>query len=181
MRTVRYEVAASLDGFIAGPDGEFDWIPDDPDIDFGALMARFDTLLMGRRTWEIVRAQPESPAMPGVETWVFSRTLRPEDCPGARLSATPETVVPELKAAPGKEIWLFGGGELFRCLLGLGLVDAVEVAVVPVLLGEGLPLLPGPAPRTRLRLVGQRGYPKSGIQRLEYAVEGPIQAPPRSA
>jgi dihydrofolate reductase len=78
--------------------------------------------------------------------------------------------VRDLRARPGKDIWLFGGGELFRSLLGAGLVDGVDAAIVPVLLGEGIPLLPSPAVRTRLTLANRRVYEKSGIVALEYDV-----------
>ena len=74
-----------------------------------------------------------------------------------------------LRAEWGKDIWLFGGGSLFRSLLDAGLVDTVEVAVMPVLLGGGIPLLPPPAERAKLKLTGQKVY-KAGIVLLEYAV-----------
>ncbi|HKH49022.1 MAG TPA: dihydrofolate reductase family protein [Thermoanaerobaculia bacterium] len=170
MRRVRYSVAMSLDGYIAGPNGEFDWIVMDPDIDFGELFKEFDTLLMGRKSYEAVRQQEGGGGMPGLASYVFSRTLRPEDCPGVTLSANLRETVAELKQAPGKDIWLFGGGSLFRSLLELGLVDAVEVAVVPVLLGGGLPLLPSPAKTAKLRLTKHRVYEKTGTVSLEYAV-----------
>ena len=78
--------------------------------------------------------------------------------------------VAELKTKPGKDIWLFGGGALFHSLLGAGLVDGIDVTVIPVLLGGGIPLLPTPAPRTTLALRSQRVYEKSGIVLLEYDV-----------
>ena len=81
------------------------------------------------------------------------------------------TVVADLKKKPGKDIWLFGGGELFRSLASLGLVDRVEVALVPVLLGGGTPMVPPPLALTRLKLDGHRLYKKSGIMLLEYSVE----------
>ena len=168
MRRVRYQVAASLDGFIAGTGGEFDWIPPDEDIDFSDLFAQFDTLVMGRRTFEIM---PEETPIEG-EIIVFSRTLRPEDHPGVTITSEPPAdVVRRLRAQPGKDIWLFGGGELFRSLLEAGEVDTVEVAVVPVLLGAGVPLLPGVDRRRRLALERHRVFPKSGIALLEYRVE----------
>ncbi len=71
---------------------------------------------------------------------------------------------------PGTDIWLWGGSGLFHSLLGAGLVDGVDVAVIPVLLGGGIPLLPTPAPRTTLALRNQRVYEKSGIVGLEYDV-----------
>lgn len=171
MRRIRYQVACSLDGFIAGPNGEFDWIPEEPEIDFTELYAQFDTLLMGRRTFE---ALPDPAAYQEKRIVVFSRTLRPEDHP--EVTIHPEVtreLVKELRAGPGKDLWLFGGGELFRALLELGCVDTVEPAVVPVLLGGGRPLLPAPATTRRLRLTGQRAFDRSGIVLLEYDVVGP--------
>jgi dihydrofolate reductase len=71
-----------------------------------------------------------------------------------------------------KDVWLFGGGELFRRLLQSGLVDTVEVAIEPVLLGRGIPLLPGPADRKKLQLTGHHVY-ETGIVRLMYTVRKP--------
>ena len=166
MRLVRYSVAASLDGYIAGPNGEADWIVMDPDVDFRALMGSFDTILMGRKTYEAAKGQGGG-GMPGMSAFVFSRTLAQKDCKGATLSQDPAAAVAELKAKPGKDIWLFGGGGLFRSMLELGLVDRVEVAVIPVLLGGGIPLLPQP-PRVSLALRAHRVYPKTGTVWLDY-------------
>lgn len=170
MRRARFSVAMSLDGYIAGPNGESDWIVIDPEIDFGALMGAFDTIVLGRKTYEVTRQQGGGGGMPGMQVYVFSRTLRPEDCPGVTVSATPAETLAALKAKPGKDIWLFGGGSLFRSLLELGLVDAVEVAIIPVLLGGGIPLLPHPAKSAKLELVKHRVYEKTGTVSLEYAV-----------
>jgi dihydrofolate reductase len=172
MRRVRYVVAMSLDGYIAGPIGEADWIIMDPDIDFGALFERFDTFLMGRRTFERM-AGAGGGAHSGLKTIVFSRTLRQKDYPNLTIvSENPQRALTDLRAKPGKDIWLFGGGSLFRSLLEARQVDAVEVAVMPVLLGEGISLLP-PNPsseRFKLKLTSSRTF-KTGIVSLEYAVE----------
>lgn len=171
MRRLRYQVATSLDGYIAGPHGEFDWIVMDPEIDFAALFAQFDTVVMGRKTFLATLQQGGSGEMPGLNVVVFSRTLRPADYPTVSIvNRDPAEHVRSLKAAPGKDIWLFGGGELFRTLLEAGLVDTVEPAVVPVLLGDGIPMLPSPASRTKLSLSKHRLYPRSGIVLLEYTV-----------
>jgi dihydrofolate reductase len=168
-RRVRYQVAASLDGFIAAPDGTADWIPMDPDIDFGALFAQFDTLLLGRRTFEGMGGQGQSP---GMKTVVVSRTLKAADYPGVTvINEGLAEAITALKAQPGKDIWLFGGGELFRSLASLGLVDRVEVALVPILLGGGTPLAPPPFAQTRLKLESHRRYDRSGIMLLEYSME----------
>ena len=78
-RRVRYAVAMSLDGFIAGPSGEADWIVMDPEIDFKAIYSQFDTLVMGRRTFEVVKAAGGGGSTPDMQVFVFSRTLRQED------------------------------------------------------------------------------------------------------
>jgi dihydrofolate reductase len=164
-------VATSLDGYIAGPNGEFDWIVMDPDIDFAALQAQFDTAVMGRKTFLATLQHGGSATMPGLDVVVFSRTMSPADYPSVSAAKSdPAETVRSLKARPGKDIWLFGGGELFRTLLEAGLVDTVEPAVVPVLLGACVPMLPSPASRTKLSLSNHRLSPKSGIVLLEYTV-----------
>jgi dihydrofolate reductase len=160
----------SLDAYIAGPNGEYDWITMDPDIDFGALMKAFDAMLLGRKTYEATRSQRGEAGMPGMEVYVLSRTLRQSDCPGVAVSDDARGTVEKLKAEPGKDIWLFGGGSLFRSLLALGLVDTVEVAVIPVLLGSGVPLLPDTEDRAKLKLTKHTVYEKTGTVVLEYAV-----------
>ncbi len=167
MRRVRYSVAMSLDGYIAGPNGEFDWIPMDPDIDFGALMGAFDTILMGRKSYEASK-QHGGAGMPGMKVYVFSRTLQQQDCSEVIVCRQPAETVAQLKAGNGRDLWLFGGGSLFRSFLELGLVDAVELAVIPILLGGGIPLLPAPARTAQLKLVNQRVYEKTGTVWLEY-------------
>jgi dihydrofolate reductase len=171
MRKIVYSVAVSLDAYVAGPNGEADWITTDPEIDFTALFARFDTVLMGRKTYEKAKTMGGGGEMPGVTGVVVSRTLTPADCPGVTLIGDEvEAKVRVMKAGGGKDIWLFGGGVLFRSLLDAGLVDAVEVAVMPVLLGGGVPLLPAGG-RAKLNLTGSKVY-KSGIVALEYATGG---------
>jgi dihydrofolate reductase len=134
-----------LNGYIAGPNGEADWIVTDPDVDVTEVFGQFDTLLIGRRTFEFMLRHGQT-NMPGMQIFVFSHTLRQRDYPHVTIvSEAPATVVNDLRTRPGKDIWLFGGGELFRTLLEAGLVDSVEVSIVPVLLGAGAPLLPAPA------------------------------------
>jgi len=171
-RLLRYQVAVSLDGFIAGPNGEYDWIVSDPDIDFTAMFKEFDTAVMGRKTYDLVASQGGHGAMPGLEVVVFSRTLPAAEYPGVRIynDDAPE-VVRGLKAKPGRDIWLFGGGELFRSLLDAGLVDTVELALMPVLLGTGIPVLP-PGAAKKLVLNEQTRLPTSGIVMLAYSVPG---------
>lgn len=171
MRRVRYSVAMSLDGYIAGPKGEADWIIMDPEIDFAAMFNQFDTFLLGRRTFEAMGRAGQG-GSPGIKTFVFSRTLRQQDYPSVTIVAEGmEETIAALREEPGKDIWLFGGGVLFGSLLDARLVDTVEVAVMPVLLGDGVPLLPPRAKETKLKLTSHKVYEKTGIVSLEYIVQ----------
>jgi dihydrofolate reductase len=174
MAKIRYSVAVSLDGYIAGPNGEADWIVIDPEFNFAELWAQFDTLLMGRRTYEAAIARLGKSSMQGHKVVVASRTLRSGD-----YNDHPEiTIVSELnresiqtlRAQNSKDIWLMGGGQLFNYLLRLNEVDTVEVSVIPIILGAGIPLLPPPAHQTKLRLTSHKVYP-SGTVSLAYEVQ----------
>ena len=170
MRRVRYCVAASLDGYIAGPHGETDWITMDPEIDFAGMFGQFDTVLMGRRTYEAALSSGNG-AMPGTKTYVFSQSLQTPARPDVTVvSRNPEQTVASLRGSPGKDIWLFGGGTLFRSLAEARLVDSVEVAIIPILLGGGQLLLTRPATRIELELKSQKVY-RSGIVSLNYAIK----------
>jgi dihydrofolate reductase len=169
MRQLVYGVATSLDGFIAGPDGEVDWILPDAGIDFAALHRQFDTLLMGRRTYEVARTRGD--VLKGMEKRivVVSSTLDPAEHAGITVVRSGvEEAVRALKAETGGDIWLMGGGVLFRSLLDMGLVDALQVSVFPVLLGAGTPLM-REGQRASLKLTGSVAL-ASGVLMLSYAV-----------
>ena len=170
MPQLRYSVAASLDGYIAGPDGEFDWIVVDPEIDFAAMYAGFSGLVMGRRSYDVFVATGGAvgPAMP---TYVYSRTLPEGQRDGVTFVADAVSHVRALKqGSDGNPLWLWGGGELFRQLSRAGLVDGVDVAIIPILLGGGIPLLPVPSSRLPLKLRAHRLYAATGTLFLEYDV-----------
>jgi dihydrofolate reductase len=168
-RRLVYQVASSLDGFIADENGGYDWIVMDPDIDFGAIFARFDTLIMGRGTYEITGSS--GPGFGKKSVYVVSTTLDPKKHKKVTIvSKDVAAFVTGLKKEDGKDIWLFGGGKLFRSLLEAGLVDRVELAFIPVLLGAGIPLLPGLDGVAALKLDEVTKYPKSGTMMLCYEV-----------
>lgn len=161
----------SLDGYIAGPNGEIDWIVPDPTIDFTALYSGFDTVLLGRHTYDLTR-QPGAPPWPaGWRVYVFSHTLDPAEHPAVTVVSTDAgATVAALRGEPGHDIWLFGGGKLFASLLAANVVDQVEVAIMPVLLGRGIPLVSAEAPRSRLTLTRSDSLP-SGIVNLYYDIQ----------
>jgi dihydrofolate reductase len=169
MRQLVYSVATSLDGFIAGPSGEFDWIIQDPTMDFGEIFRQFDTAVMGRRTYEAILREGRSPREFGMKVFVASTTLDQAQHRDVTIigSGVAETVR-ELKRGSGKDIWLFGGGSTFRSLLDAGLVERVEVSIIPVLLGGGIPLAPE-GRRWPLQFKDSRTFP-SGIISLTYLV-----------
>lgn len=169
-RKLRYSVAASLDGFIATEDGGYDWIPEDDSIDFETYLGKLDTLLMGRGTWEVMQNPASEPLIDMFDVFVVSTTL-PADA-DARMTVIGSDVaesVRALKERPGKDIWLFGGGVLFRSMLEAGLVDRVEIGVLPILLGQGIPLLPGLEGLARLTLHSTETF-DSGIVLMKYDV-----------
>lgn len=170
MKRVVYSVVMSLDGYIAGSNGEADWIVKDSEVDFGEIFGQYDTLLVGRKTFEFM-ARAGNTTIPGMKTVVFSKTVRASDYPGVTVvSQNAGEVVASLRAEARKDLWLFGGGVLFQSLLELSLVDAVQVAIAPVFLGGGIPLLPSPAKFQSLKLTSHRVYAKTGTVMLNYAV-----------
>jgi dihydrofolate reductase len=168
MKKLRYGVAMSLDGFIADEHDGYDWIVHDDAIDFKAIWNQFDTLVMGRRTFEVTLAQ-NGGGKKGFTVVVCSTTLKQDDHP--KVTIVNDRVIDRvaaLKEEAGKDIWLFGGGNLFRTLYDAGLVDMIEIALIPVMLGSGIPVIaPGVHTKT-LRLLDSKTLP-SGIVMLTYA------------
>jgi dihydrofolate reductase len=161
----------SLDGYIAGPQGEADWIELNPSVDvmafFKEFYAQFDIAILGRRAYEVFGG-----AVEGMATYVFSRTLPPGPRNGVTvLGEDGPTRLAEMRAQEGKDIWLFGGGALFGSLASAGLVDTVELGVMPVMLGGGRPVISGNTSRVKLRLLSCESSP-AGPLSVKYAVDG---------
>jgi dihydrofolate reductase len=167
MRTVTYGGAVSLDGFLAGVDGSLDWLHFSKDVQ--KVMTDYwndvDTVLMGRKTYEVSVAQSRSSAKkaakakstkrkePAMRTYVFSRTLKSIGDPNVKLVTTDAVdFVRDLKGRPGKQICLMGGGELAQALLAADLVDEIGLNIHPILLGSGIPTFREPGHRVKLTL-----------------------------
>ena len=178
MRKVVYSLTNSLDNFIARADGAYDWILMDDEImsEFPKLYASFDTILMGRKTYDIaLQHSPETGQETndymGMKTYVFSRTIEEGSNAGVKIvSDNAGEFVRSLKNESGKDIWLFGGGILAASLLKERLVDEIEVAIQPILLGSGIPLFPDIGMQVDLQLLESKTY-KNGIIRLKYLVK----------
>ena len=169
MRRVKHFVAMSLDAFIAGPEGEVDWLFMDQDYGMKEFYASIDTVLMGRKTYEFGLSHGTR-SYPGVTNIVFSRTLWADEYPEVTVvAADAGETIEALRAQEGRDIWLVGGGQIFHAALRAGCVDDVIVAVHPILLGEGIPLLPTMAQATHLKLTHTKAY-DTGLITLSYRV-----------
>jgi dihydrofolate reductase len=145
MRKVTYGAACSLDLYITGPNGDMSWLRwgDEAAAYMTEYWATIDTVVMGRKTYEVARAQSagDKSSYPGVTTYVCSRTLKPGEDEGVEvISRDAAELIRELKAKPGKDICIMGGGELGSSLLDSGVVDEVGLNIHPILLGSGVPL-----------------------------------------
>jgi dihydrofolate reductase len=170
MSRSRVFIASSLDGYIAGPNDELDWLPNGEGMEdtFTPFFAQVGAMLMGRRTYEVVRAF-DSP-WPYGETPVLVATSRPlsSDQPSVRAvsGSIDEMVATAKKSAAGRDVYI-DGGELIRSALDAGLVDEMVVSLIPVVLGAGKPLFAGTSKRCRLELLGSRPI-GLGIVELRY-------------
>lgn len=145
MGLLRYNVAMSLDGYLGPHDGSTAWITSDRAIDFDALYAEFDTFVMGRKTYEELRRMGDEKPLghyPASKILVVSRTLVPEDNPNVTILRDDFlSEIKRRKGETGKDIWLFGGGELLGACLDVKLVDTIEVAIIPKLLRGGVKMV----------------------------------------
>jgi dihydrofolate reductase len=181
MRKVTFGGANSLDNFIARKDGGYDWILWGEDA--AELMKDYwqniDTIVMGRRTWDVAVAnapkpkkkKKESDPFAGVKTYVFSRTLEAGEQDGAVIrNDDPGAFVRDLKQQEGKDICIMGGGELGRELLEAGVIDEIGFNIHPVLLGSGVPLFHEMKRQIDLELIECRAF-KNGCVYVLYRVK----------
>jgi dihydrofolate reductase len=173
-------IAASADGYIARPDGDVEWLnrlPPTADYGMGKFYPTIDTILWGRKTYDWGLAyqkksgSKESIFDKSVANYIFSRKPPKKQAPGVMFVSEPvKTFARKLRAKPGKHIWMMGGGELIASFLDAGEIDEFDIHVIPVFIGEGIPLI---APRQRdvpLGLLSTRKYP-DGVVRLRYQVK----------
>lgn len=171
MRKVILGLAVSLDGFIEGPNGEYDWCFTDQDYGMSTFFNRIDSIFIGRISYQLTLTMGDSamPGFPKLTEYVFSTTLK-EVKPGAALiNGNIEAEVSRIKNEPGKDIWLFGGASLTASLLNLGLVDEIGLAVHPIILGGGKQLFNNIKDRVHLTLVDTKTY-STGLVYLTYSL-----------
>ena len=169
MRKVVLGVGISLDGYIARPDGAVDFLFMPKDYSMAPFFATIDTAIMGRKTLE-AGLKMSGGSMPryNMLMYVFSKTRPPGERDGVVfVNESPVRFVTRLRKRRGKDIWLMGGGELARVFLKADLVDRLYLGVVPVLLGEGIPLFPSGFPQRNFALLEDKSYSK-GLIALTY-------------
>jgi dihydrofolate reductase len=187
-RKIIVSIAASADGYIARPDGDVGWLnrrPRKSDYGMGAFYRTIDTILLGRKTYDWAMAyfrkigKKTGMFDAKVQHIVFTRKppRRAPPPPGVRFVSEPvKPFAKRLRTTPGKHVWMMGGGKLIASFLDAGEIDELVIHVIPVFIGEGIPLV---APRRRdvpLKLRSSRKYP-DGVVQLRYEVERAIPRP----
>ena len=172
MRKVVLQLAVSLDGYIEGPNGEFDWCFTDQDYGMSGFFKRIDSTFMGRKTYELALSmEDEAPAgFPKFKEYVFSNTLAEVKNGVILINGDIKKKVEKIKKEKGKDIWMFGGANLTASLMNLGLIDELWLAVHPILLGSGKPLFSGIKDRIHLELTNSETY-SSGLVSLKYSLK----------
>ena len=177
MRKIILDLAITLDGFIEGPNGEIDWCIMDDDMDFDEFLAGIDTIFYGRVSydmWGHYQPAAEAPdaekqlweAVHAKKKYVFSRLPRQDDRT-TYINSEIIKAVAEIKAQPGKDIWLYGGASLIKTFIREGLVDRYQLSVHPIALGSGKPLFNALDARLPLQLIKTRTF-RSGVVQLVY-------------
>ena len=178
-RKIIVYIATSADGYIARPDGDVEWLNRRHPAEYGihSFYRTIDTILWGRKTYDWALAYDKEHGNKGgifdtkVANYVFSRKPPKTAAPGVEFVSLPvKSFARKLRATPGKNIWMMGGGHLIASFLDAGEIDEFDISVIPTFIGKGIPLV---APRHRdvsLHLLSSRKYP-DGVVRLRYKVE----------
>jgi dihydrofolate reductase len=179
MRKIILQVAVSLDGFIEGPNGEYDWCFTDQDYGLEAFCKRVDSIFVGRKTYEMsLGLEGGIEGFPKFKEYIFSTTLSKVKEGTSLIRGNIKEEVEKIKNESGKDIWLFGGASLTTSLIKLGFVDELSLAVHPILLGSGKPLFQNIDQRILLTLLNSKTY-SSGLVMLSYAIgHHPDKMPP---
>ena len=171
MRKLVAGFAASVDGYIEGPNKEYDWIIMDKEIDFAEHAKRFDAYFFGRKTYEMVLPMGGKPT-PGIKNYVFSKTLTTVHKNYELVTGDLKTQVTTIKQQEGKDIAVFGGASLLASLLDLNLVDEISISFIPVMLGQGKPMVDVLTQKVWLKYLSSKSY-ANGTLIVTYEIEPP--------
>jgi dihydrofolate reductase len=169
-RKVVLGLGISLDGYIARPDGAVDFLFMPKDYSMGSFFATIDTMLMGRKTYDVALKMGGGGFRDSkIKNYVFSHSQPPGERGGVTfVNESPKSFLTKLRERPGENIWLMGGGELARDFLKDDLVNELYIGIVPVLIGEGIPLFPSGFPQREFTLLENKTFSK-GMIALKYA------------
>lgn len=174
MRKVILGLAVSLDSYIEGPNGEFDWCMTDQDYGLNEFFKRVDAVFMGRKSYELAQKMnsegQDIPGMPKMTEYVFSRTMKEAKEGVVIINGNIAEEVNKIKNSEGKDIWLFGGAELISSMMNERLVDELWLSVHPIILGSGKPLFSSIPDRIPLKLMESKTY-DTGLVSLKYELE----------
>ena len=179
MRKVILGLGISLDGYIARPDGAVDFLFMPKDYSMGPFFATINTALMGRKTYDVaLKMGGGGFGGSAMKSYVFSHSQPLGEHGGVTfVNESPKTFLAKLRDQPGKNIWLMGGGELARDFLKDDLVDELYIGIVPILLGEGIPLFPSGFPQREFSLLENKTFSK-GLIALKYERARRTSKPP---
>lgn len=175
MRKLILGLAISLDGYIEGPNGEYDWCFTDQDYGLNDFFTRIDALFIGRKSYLMAQNYADNnsgelvPGMPKMKAYVFSKTLKAVKEGAVLVDKNSMEEARKIKELPGKDIWLYGGAELSDALLKEGLVDELWLSVHPILLGTGKSLFQEQDHRSHLKLLNSKTY-DTGLVSLHYSI-----------
>lgn len=168
MRKIVLALAVSLEGFIEGPKGEFDWCFTDQDYGMAGFLKDVDAILYGRKSYEVMMRMEGGNPFANIKGYVFSNTLKTAE--GFELvNGDVIGKIRSLKAEEGKNIWLFGGASLTSSLMNEELVDELWLSIHPILLGAGKPFVQNLKKRTQLELLETKSY-STGLLSVRYKV-----------
>lgn len=176
MRKLILGLAVTLDGYIEGPNGEYDWCFTDQDYGLNEFFTSVDAIFIGRKSYEMAQQHADNnngeivPGMPVMTEYVFSRTLKSVKEGAVLISEDSIAEALRIKEQPGKDIWLFGGASLTDALMKEGLVDELWMSVHPILLGSGKPLFRKQGSRIKLTLLESKSY-ETGLVSLRYSID----------
>lgn len=179
-RKIIVYIATSADGFIARKDGAVDWLdrprPKGEDYGFNALYNSIDSVIYGRKTYDtavkFIEEGVDIPdAGPAIRNYVFSRRRPPKKVlPGFEFVKEPiKKFAQRLRSEKGKNIWMMGGGGIIASFLDEGEIDEFVISVIPVFIGEGIPLIARRHRTVPLKLLSTKKY-SDGVVSLHYAV-----------
>lgn len=175
MRKLILGLAVTLDGYIEGPNGEFDWCFTDQDYGLNEFFSGIDAIFIGRKSYEVAQQFAEGnsgeviPGMPPLTEYVFSKTLKSVKNGAILIAEDAIDEARKIKQQSGKDIWLYGGASLAEAMMHEGLVDELWLSVHPILLGGGRPLFSQSGGRTHLTLINSKAY-GTGLLSLRYSV-----------